>query len=267
MEKLDFFSLQRCLTRIRNEKPMVLHFTNYVTLDLGANCVLALGGSYMLSFTSQDLEDLIGKSQSVIINIGTLDSSFCELCMQAVKSAKAQNKPVVLDPVGAGATEVRASIARNLLAYVDVVKGNAGEIIALAYGNAQSKGVDSLSNPREAHTYAQEIAKKYGCIVVVTGNVDYITYQDRWAQVPFGVPLMTSVVGMGCSLASVIGTFMPVLEDAFESTVLAVKYFSMCGNIAFSKASSPGQFRTLFIDALYEADFESMKSLESNMQL
>ncbi|PPE05687.1 hydroxyethylthiazole kinase [Holospora curviuscula] len=266
-KNFEFSILQDCLKKIREEKPMVLHFTNYVTMDLGANCVLAVGGSYMLSFTTKDLEELICKSESLVINIGTLDSSFANLCIQAVKMAKTHNKPVVFDPVGAGATEFRASISRDLMPYVDVVKGNAGEIIALAYGKNQSKGVDSLSGPKEAQKYAQEISKKYRCIVVVTGDVDYITYEDRWTQVPFGVPLMTSVVGMGCSLASIIGTFIPVLEDKFESTVSAVRYFAMCGNIAFSKAQSPGQFRTFFVDTLHEADFDHMMCLLPSVEI
>jgi hydroxyethylthiazole kinase len=239
------------LATLKTTKPLVLNVTNYVTMDFMANALLAVGAAPIMTVCDEELAELINIASSININIGTLDKLFIERCYQAVQLAKQYQKPVILDPVGAGATLIRTQVARDLLESADIIRGNASEIIALTATTGDTLGVESTHTTVEAKATARALAKQYGATVVVSGPVDFVADSEQEIELPFGSALMPYVTGMGCTLTAVIAAFRAVIDNSFEAAQLATAYYGTCGQRAASKASTPGGFRTAFIDQLF----------------
>ena len=251
--------ISEALAKLIKAKPLVLNLTNSVTQDFMANSLLAIGAAPIMTESNEELEELIKIASSVNINIGTLSKKFIERCEKAIFLAKQYKKPIVFDPVGSGASLIRTKTANNFIRHVDIVRGNASEIISLQE-NAIGKtfGVESTNSIVEAKNIAIELSKKYNITVIVSGPTDFITDGERESEILFGSPLMSRITGMGCTLTAVIAAFRGVLDDSFESAKFAVGYFGLCGELAAKQAATPGTFRTNFIDALYEANVIKM---------
>ncbi len=249
------------IEKLRSTKPVVLCLTNYVTMDFTANSLLALGAAPIMCHEGSELEELIEISQALYINIGTLDMYTLKIFHDAVSLAKKQKKPIVLDPVGSGASKVRTNASRSLLTFSNVVRGNASEILSLVNPNEKTLGVESLKKTQDATLSAIKLAKTFQGIVLVSGEEDFVTDGEMEISLKFGSHLMPYITGMGCALTAVIAAFCAINNDFFEASTIATAYFGLCGNIANQKTNHPGTFRAHFIDALYAADFEEMNML------
>jgi len=208
-----------------------------------------------------ELDELVHISHAVNLNIGTLDDAFIARANTLVRLAKAHNKPIILDPVGAGATHIRTASSRSLMVSADIIRGNASEIMALAENINQTLGVESTHQVSDAALSATMLAKNHQCTVVVSGAEDVVTDGRRDDRLCFGSALMPFITGMGCALTAVIAAFKAVTPDAYEAARLATAYFSLCGSLAAKKTDKPGSFRTLFIDELFAADFDAMRTV------
>ncbi len=250
--------LKNALTSLRQKNPLVLNLTNVVTMDFMANAQLAIGASPLMTIAEEELEELIHIANAVNINIGTLNNKFNQRILKAAHIAKTLKKPLILDPVGAGASTLRTQTAKTLLPYCDIIRGNASEILALANISHQTKGVDSTHNTYDAKDAAQQLAKTHHCIVVVSGAIDYLTDGTQDINLPYGSPLMPRVVGMGCTLTAVIAAFAGAHEPLFDAAHAATLYFGLCGNAAEKTTTGPASFQQTFIDTLYQADIEHL---------
>ncbi|KTD39163.1 hydroxyethylthiazole kinase [Legionella nautarum] len=247
--------LETSLTHLRQAKPLVLCLTNFVTMDLMANSLLALGAAPLMSQSAEELDELVSISQAVYLNMGTLDQPFCERALQAAEIAISQNKPVILDPVGAGASRLRTKAAKSLLPLVDIIRGNASEILALVDEVSESKGVEASCSVNQAVAAAQTLASSMQKVVVVSGPVDLIIKGTEKISLPFGSPLMSLITGMGCTLTAVIAAFAATGLNSYQAAVYATAYFGLCGQAVHQQAQGPGRFRELFIDSLYKPDW------------
>lgn len=246
--------IETSLQTLRKNKPIILNLTNVVTMEFMANTLLALGSSPIMSVCEQELAELVQIATAINLNIGTLDDAFIDRCLSAAKLAKQHNKPVIVDPVGAGASQLRTQAALLLLDYADVVRGNASEILALTNANNITRGVDANHSTTQAKTAAIALAKQYQCTVVVSGEIDFMTDGERQKTLQVGHPLMAYITGMGCTLTAVIAAFNQTKQDCLQNSYLATAYFGLCGTIASHISTSPGTFRQHFIDAIYQAD-------------
>jgi hydroxyethylthiazole kinase len=246
--------IEDMVLKLKSAKPVVLSLTNYVTMDFVANALLALGAAPIMSVCDDELEELIAISSSLNINIGTLNQAFIDRCHKAVVLAKRHSVPVVLDPVGSGASRIRTQTARALLKLASIVRGNASEIISLYEDSGKTLGVESINSTDEAKEKATQLAKQYRCTVIASGPVDFITDGNREALVHYGSALMPLVTGMGCALTAVVAAFRGVMDDSFESARLATSYFGMCGQSVGTQTKAPGTFRLGFVDALHMAN-------------
>lgn len=253
--------VESALLQLRQTKPMVLCLTNYVTMDFMANALLALGAAAIMSTDEREIEKLIAISHAVNINIGTLEPEFVKRCTLAVEIAKHYKKPVVLDPVGSGASSIRTKTARELMRFADIIRGNASEIMALLEEEHKTFGVESMHQVSEAKDFANKLAKTLDCTVVVSGEEDYITDGVYHNSLKYGSFLMPLVIGMGCSLSAVIAAFRAVILDSYEASTLATAYFSLCGSLTQKTSAKPGTFRATFMDELYAANFKEMRQL------
>lgn len=253
---MDLKTLHTKWLALKAQKPLVLNLTNTVTMDFIANALLALGAAPMMSNSDQELEELIKIASSVYLNLGTLDAALIERCHQASALAQTYNKPLILDPVGSGASLIRTQTAKQLLPYVNIVRGNASEIIALTQTKSQTLGVEANHSTLMAKDSARILSQEYGCTVVVSGAIDFITDSQAEKNIPFGSPFMPLVTGMGCALTAVIAALSTVSDSRFECATLGTLYYALCGQQAQEITHKPGSFKTAFIDALYEPDFK-----------
>lgn len=254
-------NLKTALAQLRAKKPLVLCLTNYVTMDFMANCLLSLGAAPIMTQDERELDELVHICHAINLNIGTLDCDFTQRANKIISLAKKYDKPVVLDPVGAGATEVRTATARTLMTSAKIIRGNASEILALSDNIHKTLGVESTHQVSDAANSAMSLAKHNQCTIVVSGEQDFLTDGERQTHLAFGSSLMSFVTGMGCTLTAVIAAFHAVIEDAYEAARLATAYFTLCGSLSATKADKPAAFRTCFIDTLYTADFTTMRGL------
>jgi len=246
------------LALLKKTKPLVLCLTNYVTMDFMANSLLALGAAPIMSCANEEFSELIYLSHALYINIGTLDKAFIDKALIAAHLAKTMGKPVVLDPVGVGASPFRTENARKLMPYATIIRGNASEIMGLLDDEAKTRGVDSASSTEVAKNHAVTLAKQLNCTVVISGEQDCITDGHEILLLNVGSPLMPLITGMGCSLTAVIAAFCAITSPYIAAS-LATLYFGLCGNMAETVTDKPGSFRAAFIDALYIADIERMR--------
>ena len=254
-------SIQSSLALLRQTKPVILCLTNYVTMDFMANSLLAVGALPIMSVCDKELDELIQLSHAVMINLGTLDRDFIKRCHHASKLATHYQKPIILDPVGAGASVIRTQSARELMRYAAIIRGNASEIRSLIEDKNKTLGVESACPTEHAKASARQLAQLLACTVVVSGAEDFITDGEREDSLHFGSPLMPLITGMGCTLTAVIAAFQAVLPESYTAAQQATSYFGLCGNATHLKTTQPGTFRSIFIDELYAAEFTHLTRL------
>ena len=241
---------EEALSRIGEDRPLVHHITNYVTANLSANATLCTGALPVMAHAREEVVEMVSAASALVINIGTLDANSIESMLLAGRQANTLGKPVILDPVGAGATALRTQTSERILTELKVsaVCGNAGEVATLAGLAAEVRGVESLAG--DARSAAEEAARTLGVTVAATGETDYVGDGDRTLAVGNGHPLMGRMVGSGCASTSVVGCFAAVGGGGVETVAAALAYFGRAGELAAEKAGGPGTFETLLLDAL-----------------
>lgn len=250
------------LRTLRASGPLVHNITNYVVMNFCANVLLAAGASPIMAHAQEEMEEMASIAGAVVLNIGTLSAPWVESMVLAGKTASSLGKPVVLDPVGAGASKMRTSAALRIIEEtgVSAIRGNASEILALRTAGSKTKGVDSVHGVEEAAEVAIDLAASCDCVVAVTGANDLVTDGKTILHVANGHPMMRLVTGMGCSASAVMGAFLAVEKDRLAASAAALAYFGLAGEAAVSKSQAPGSFATAFVDGLYELTPEALES-------
>ena len=241
------------LDRLRAEAPLILNITNYVVMNTTANALLAIGASPAMAHATDEIEELAALAGALVINIGTLSKPWIEAMFLGGKKAREKGIPVVIDPVGSGATGFRTETALALIREIGpaVIRGNASEIRSLVQAGGPSKGVDSRHHPDEVLEDAQRLSESSGSVVVISGPVDLVVFGDQVARIANGHPMMTRVTGMGCTATAVIGAFLAVSDTPFRAACDAMAVMGICGERAAEKSAGPGSLQMNFLDILY----------------
>ncbi len=247
-----FEEIKNAVAKIKAEKPLILNITNDVTMDFIANGLLSLGASPVMSKAQQEVEELLQLASSVVINLGTLDEKFIALCEYVCRVANQLKKPIILDPVGAGASHYRTSTSRHLIDryQIAIIRGNASEIMSLSDASVKTKGVDSATQSEFAIESAQQLSVRCDAAVVVSGKLDIIVDAHHIRELAYGSPLMPQITGTGCLLSAVVGAFHAVEKNRFAAGVLATAFYGVCGEIAEKSAQGPASFKVKFLDEL-----------------
>ena len=249
------------LRAVRERKPLVHQITNYVVMNETANATLALGALPVMAHAREEVEEMVSVAGALVLNIGTLSKHWIEAMLLAAKVGNDTGVPVVLDPVGAGATTLRTETAKRILDRADiaVVRGNAAEVATLAGRAAEIRGVESIGVEGSGAELAQAAAQALGTVAAVTGPVDHISDGDRVIAVANGHELLTTVTGTGCMATAVTGCFLAVRPDApLEAAAEALVAFGLAGEDAAAGAKGPGTFHVQLYDALYNLDPETI---------
>ncbi len=243
------------LAEIRRTAPLVHNITNYVVMNNTANALLALGASPAMVHAADEVEEFVGISRALVVNIGTLSAPWVAAMRAAADRAHRLGIPWVLDPVGVGATTYRNTVAADLMRRrPSVIRGNASEILALAGAGARTKGVDSAHQANAAVDAARELAHRTAAAVAVTGATDYVTDGARLASLHNGHPLMARVTGMGCTATAIIGAFLAVERDGFRAAVQGLTTIGVAGELAAERSPGPGSLQMQILDALHQLD-------------
>ncbi len=245
--------LSHTLQKVRDKKPVVHAITNWVTANDVANSLYAIGARPILAIAQEEIEDITSKTHALVLNFGTPTPSRFEVILLAGRRANREGHPVILDPVGAGASPFRTESLKKILSNlkIAVIRGNRSEIGALAGQKSFLAGVDCVSAPNDLEQACRDLSQKTGAVVVASGPEDLIISSEKKTVVENGHPMMGQVTGMGCMLTAVIGAFHAVEEDPVVATISAVAFFGLAGEQAGRLAKGPGTFRPAFFDALY----------------
>jgi hydroxyethylthiazole kinase len=245
------------LRTLRERKPLIHQITNYVVMNETANATLSLGALPVMAHAREEVEEMTRLAGALVINIGTLSPHWVEAMLMAGKTANAVGVPIVLDPVGAGATTYRTDTARRILDEVDVavLRGNAGEVATLVGVEAEVRGVESMDVGGEAAEIARVAAKSLALVASVTGPVDHVSDGERVLAVANGHELLGAVSGTGCMSSAITGCYLAAKKDEpLTAAAEALAAFGVAGEEAAGDAKGPGSFHVNLYDALAALD-------------
>jgi hydroxyethylthiazole kinase len=249
------------LRRLRETKPLIHQITNYVVMNETANATLALGALPVMAHAKEEVEEMASLAGALVLNIGTLSPHWVEAMLLAGRVANDLGIPVVLDPVGVGATAYRTDTAVRLLdeLHITVLRGNAGEIATLLGIEAEVRGVESIAASADAADLARQVAQQLGLVASVTGAVDHVSDGETVISIENGHPLLATITGSGCMSSALTGCFLAVNRDApLAAAAEALVAFGIAGEDAAVGAKGPGSFHVALYDALAALDPETL---------
>lgn len=264
---------EEILENVATKAPLVHNITNYVTVNDVANMVLACGGSPIMADDASEVEDITTISNSLVINVGTLNERTILSMIKAGKKANELGLPVILDPVGAGASTLRTNTVFKLLEEIkfSVIRGNISEIKTIYAGSGLTKGVDAAAadsvsdeNMDEVIGFAKKLSQKTGSIIAITGPTDIVTNEDKAYLITNGHAMMSKITGSGCMLSAVIGAYCGANpQQILDSTAAAVCAIGLSGELAYQKTmltdGGTSTFRTYFIDYMSKMNHSILK--------
>jgi hydroxyethylthiazole kinase len=248
------------LALLRQTRPLVHHITNFVVMNDTANVTLHVGALPVMAHAKEEVREMVRLAGALVLNPGTLEPDWVEAMLLAGREARALGIPIVLDPVGAGATSFRTETNLRLLADVGptIVRGNAGEVGALTGAGGVVKGVESMAGPEDLAAVARQAALAWGATVAVTGPTDYITDGERLATCGNGSQWLTTLTGTGCTATTVVAAFAAVEADPVVATAAGLACLGHAAELAEAEARGPGSFKVALYDALYNMTPEAL---------
>lgn len=257
-------NISEALKSVKGKNPLVHHITNYVTVNDCANVVLAIGGSPVMADDAAEVEDMVSIASALVLNIGTLNSRTIESMLKAGKKANELNIPVILDPVGAGATPFRTETALKIIDSVKlaVIRGNMSEIKVIGGADVKTKGVDAAKETlsreeilKNGKATAEAISKKLDTVIAITGKTDIVSYNDKTYFIENGHKMLSKVTGTGCMCTSLIGAYLGANSDYHLAAVSGITSMGIAGELAYNIISKrhggTGNFKVELLDAIY----------------
>ena len=243
----------RIMSLVREKSPLIHHITNFVVMNDTANLTLAAGALPVMAHAKEEVAEMVGVAGALVLNPGTISPDWVEAMIIAGAKANELGVPVIYDPVGVGATKYRDECAKLILEKVKVavIRGNSGEIGALAGAGGLVRGVESIEGVRDPVGVAKALAKKEHCVVAITGKRDIISDGERTLGVDNGHAMMKTVTGTGCMSTTMTAVFNAVEGDRLIATAAALACYGLAGEIAAKRAKGPGSFRVALLDAVY----------------
>lgn len=241
------------ISKIRMTSPLVHCMTNYVVANFTANGLLAIGASPVMADEESEVEEMVSIAAALLLNIGTINSRTRNAMILAGRKANSRQIPVVLDPVGVGATAYRKQVVQDLLkeVKVDLIRCNAGELATIAGVDWQTKGVDSGEGEIDIEQVARQVASQYHCLVIVTGPSDLLTDGKQVISIVGGHPLMTQVTGTGCLLSAICTAALAVEGDKITILHDVLQDYKVVAERA-SAANLLGSFQVEVLNALHD---------------
>lgn len=237
---------------LRQRRPLVHCLTNYVSMPLVANALLAVGASPVMARAEEEMREIVSRAEAVVLNIGTPEPDIVCAMKIAAQTAAEAGVPIVLDPVGVGATVFRSDLVRELLTLCrpTIIRGNASEIRALLGLHTAAAGVDACQDEADVDTLAVQLSQSLGSVVVASGETDIVTDGQNTLRLTGGHDWMRRVTGTGCAATAIAGACAAVEPDAFKAATIAAQLMKQAGTAAATTAKGPGSFAVSLLDEL-----------------
>jgi len=254
--------LGEALANIRQQKPLVHQITNFVVMNDTANVTLQIGALPVMAHAKEEVVEMVSLAGALVLNPGTLEPDWVEAMVLAGKEAQRLGTPVVLDPVGAGATTYRTESNLRILAAVKptVVRGNPGEIAALVGAGGEVRGVESVGDLEDPLQVARTAAQTWSTTVAMTGARDWVTDGEQAIAVDNGHQWLTTLTGTGCTSTTMVGAFAAVEPDAVVAATAALTCLGYAAELAAKQARGPGSFKVDLYDTLYNMTAEQLSA-------
>jgi hydroxyethylthiazole kinase len=250
------------LTRIRDRHPLIHHITNFVVMNDTANATLAIGALPVMAHAKEEVAEMVGAAGALVLNQGTLTLEWVEAMWIAGRRANEIGVPVVYDPVGAGATKLRTDTGQRFLQglRLAVVRGNSGEVGALAGAGGLVKGVESVEGVRDPVGVTRDLAQRHHTVVAITAQRDTVSDGKRTLGVDNGHVWLKTITGSGCMSTAMVGAFCAVEADYLIATAAALACYGVAAELAAHDAHGPGSFRAALLDALYQLTADQVRT-------
>ncbi len=259
----DTTQLAQILSTLRTTRPLIHHLTNDVVMNDTANMTLFFGGLPVMTAAREEVVEMVQAASALVLNIGTLTPAQVETMLAAGHAANARNIPIILDPVGAGATQLRTDAALHLLSElrIAVLRGNVGEIGAVSGMGGAVRGVESIGSDTDPQILAREAARSFKTVVAITGQRDLISDGQRLYGVDNGHIWLTTLTGTGCMATTAIATCAAVAPDALLAATAALAAYGLAAERAAAMAGvqGPGSFKAAFFDQVYNLTPELLR--------
>ncbi len=241
------------LTRIRERHPLLHHITNFVVMNDTANATLGIGALPVMAHAKEEVAEMVGAAGALVLNPGTLTHEWIDAMLIAGKRANELGVPIVYDPVGVGATSLRNQSGERFLKELRLaaIRGNSGEVGALAGAGGVVKGVESVEGVQDPIGVAKNLAAKYNTVVAITGKRDIISNGSRVLGVDNGHVMLKTITGTGCMATTMVGAFCAVEKDYLVATAAALACYGLAAERAARGTKGPGSFRSSLLDAIY----------------
>lgn len=251
------------LKKVKEQKPLIHHITNWVTIYDCASITRAFGALPVMAHSKDESADMARIASALVLNIGTLTPELIDSMILAGKSANEKQIPVVLDAVGVGATKLRDDMASKLLKEIKIgiIKGNASEIARLSGMEVHTKGVESTDVNEDLAEIAKKLAAGLKAAVAITGKQDIVSDGNTTYKISNGHSMMGSIVGTGCMSASIIGVFASVENDYAKAAAAALSAFGIAGELASRRSTGPGSFREHLFDEAFNLDSDDIRDM------
>lgn len=248
--------------RVRQQRPLLHHITNFVVMNDTANVTLHIGGLPVMAHSREEVAEMVSAAGALVLNPGTLSPEWIESMLIAGKRANELGIPIVLDPVGAGATTLRTTSNQRLLEElrIAIVRGNSGEIGALVGMGGVVKGVEAVVEVDDPVAAARALAQRYGVVAAVTGRRDIVTDGERVMMVDNGHEWLKTLTGTGCAATTVIAAFAAVERDYVLATTAGLACFGLAAELAAPQARGPASFKVAFYDAIYQLSADQIRA-------
>jgi hydroxyethylthiazole kinase len=252
---IDARHVAQDLLSVRRKRPLIHCITNLVSINLVANAVLAVGASPVMASAVEEVEQITAKAEALLMNTGTISPGAVEAMRLASDVCVEKGIPIVIDPVGAGASTYRRHVLHDLMhrASPAVIRANPTEIIALS-GKPAGGGVDSIHKSEDALDAARRVSEAWKCPVIVSGAVDYVISEHQTISIANGSRLMRTVTGMGCAAGALTAAFAAVCPDRIRAAVSSTALLGVAGELAEAKSAGPGSFHVHLLDSLFALD-------------
>ena len=250
------------LATLRQARPLVHHITNFVVMNDTANVTLHIGALPVMAHAKEEVAEMVALAGALVLNPGTLAPDWVEAMLVAGRRANELGVPIVLDPVGAGATTLRTESNLRLLNELDIaiLRGNLGEVSVLAGLGGEVRGVESISAGAEAEEVARAMARQRGLTVAITGQRDIISDGQRTVGVDNGHLWLTTITGSGCSATTMVAAFAAVEPDPVLAATAGLVCYGLAAELAAEMAHGPASFKVALFDALYNLSPEQVRS-------
>ncbi len=255
--------IARILAAIKEKRPLIHHLTNYVTANDSANITLAVGASPVMASDPGEAVDMVAHAAALVLNIGTLSAAAVDTMIAAGKRAGELGIPVILDPVGAGATPARTAAAARIIreTRLAVIRGNAAEIRAVSGLSAAIRGVDAAGGETDGEAVARSLARSLDCVVALSGRTDIVAAGDRLCRITNGHQWLTGVTGTGCMATSLIGCCCGAGTDPYVAAAAGLTFMGIAGEVAHGSlqpGEGIGTFRVRLFDAIFAMTAETV---------